>query len=191
MNRRSAAVFVAAVFLISLGLIATWWWTRDPEPEPAEEETVAPVLAEPSDSSLEALLYFPGQGGLLYAERREVPGVGDLEEQILVLVEQLLRGPEQASLYPPLPSGVRVTGVHLLAEGVAYLDLLPPEDPAALAWGSKREILSAYSVVNTIVLNLPDVRAVVLLWNGQQRSTFAGHLDTTRPLTANRKLVGG
>ena len=191
MNRRSAAIFLAAVLVLTFGLVATWRWNSRPVAETGEEEPVAPLWEEPSDVTLEAVLYFPGQGGRLYAERREVPEMGDLEEQILVLVELLLRGPEQTSLYPPLPSGVQVTGVHLLAEGVAYLDLLPPEDPAALAWGSRREILSAYSVVNTIVLNLPEVRAVVFLWNGQQRSTFAGHLDTTRPLTANRRLLGG
>ncbi len=191
MNRLSAAIFLAAVLLITSGLGIALWWSDRPVEEIGEDEPVISFLEEPSDVTLEADLYFPGRGGRLYSERREVPEVDDLEQQILLLVEQLLRGPEQGSLYPPLPSGIQVTGVHLLAEGVAYLDLVPPEDPASMAWGSKREILSAYSIVNTIVLNLPEVRAVVLLWNGQQRSTFAGHLDTTRPLTANKRLLGG
>ena len=43
-------------------------------------------------------------------------------------------------------------------------------------------MLSVYSIVNTVLLNIPEISAVVLLNNGQQRPTFAGHLDTSRPL---------
>ena len=79
--------------------------------------------------------------------------------------------------------------LHLLADGVAYIDLTPPEDAGALAWGSKREILAVYSLVDSIVFNFPEVEAVILLWNGRQQTTFAGHLDTTHPLVADSRLV--
>jgi hypothetical protein len=37
--------------------------------------------------------------------------------------------------------------------------------------------------------SVPSVRSVALLWNGSQRLTFSGHLDTSRPLAADRSLV--
>ena len=40
-----------------------------------------------------------------------------------------------------------------------------------------------------MLLNVGEARAVVLLWNGRQRKSFAGHLDTARPLVANPDLV--
>jgi hypothetical protein len=43
--------------------------------------------------------------------------------------------------------------------------------------------------VNSLALNVPQVVRVVLLWNGTQRVTFSGHLDTSRPLVADRTLL--
>lgn len=188
MSRRSAALFVFGVLLVTLILVAFWWWSREPQEalvEPSGRPSIEPIR----EASLEADLYFPGDSGRLYAERREFPVAGRIEEQISILVGELLRGPEGAGLYPPLPAGVEVAGVHLLADGIAYIDLTAPEEPGALAWGSKREILAVYSLVDSVVLNFPSVEAVILLWNGQQKPTFAGHLDTTRPLVANRALL--
>lgn len=188
MSRRSAALFVAGILLFTLALVAFWWWSRKPEEETVQP-TSRPIVERTVDASLLADLYFPGSGGRLYAERREVLAASRIEGQINVLINELLRGPEQTSLYPPLPSGVEVAGVNLLADGIAYIDLTPPAEAGALSWGSKREILAVYSLVDTIVLNFPEVEAVILLWNGQQQPTFAGHLDTTRPLVANRALL--
>ncbi|MEE9562281.1 MAG: GerMN domain-containing protein [Thermoanaerobaculia bacterium] len=188
MSRRSAALFVAGVLLFTLALVGFWWWSREPEGETAQP-TGRPFVERSVDASLVADLYFPGSGGRLYAESREVAIGGRIEEQIAILINELLRGPEGISLYPPLPSGVEVAGVHLLADGIAYIDLTLPEDPGALSWGSKREILAVYSLVDSIVLNFSEVEAVILLWNGRQQPTFAGHLDTTRPLVANRALL--
>ena len=55
--------------------------------------------------------------------------------------------------------------------------------------GSRGELLVVYSFVNSILANVPEARGVVLMWNGSQRPTFAGHVDTTRPLPAERKWL--
>ncbi|MEM8994950.1 MAG: GerMN domain-containing protein [Acidobacteriota bacterium] len=48
--------------------------------------------------------------------------------------------------------------------------------------GSKQELLTVYSVVNTVVLGSDAVERVVVLIDGKQPSTLAGHVDLTRPL---------
>ncbi|MEO1083984.1 MAG: GerMN domain-containing protein [Acidobacteriota bacterium] len=48
--------------------------------------------------------------------------------------------------------------------------------------GSKQELLTVYSVVNTVVLGSETVERVVLLIDGKQPSTLGGHVDLTRPL---------
>ena len=51
------------------------------------------------------------------------------------------------------------------------------------------ELLRVFGMVNTVLANDERARAVVLLWNGSQRQTFAGHVDTSRPLVADHRLV--
>ncbi len=86
----------------------------------------------------------------------------------------------------PPAEGVRVETVYLLADGTVVVNLAAATPPAI---GTHQEAASLYSLVNTILLNTPDAEHVTLLWNGLQRQTFAGHIDTARPLPADRSLI--
>ena len=114
-------------------------------------------------------------------------------------------------LLPALPAGVRLLAVELI-DGVAYVDLTTvgvdsgtggaagtADRPAVFlerpAMGLTEELLAVYSLVNSLTANNLGIDRVVLMWNGEQRPTFAGHVDTTRPLMAdlsrNAEPVGG
>ncbi|MCP3957115.1 MAG: GerMN domain-containing protein [bacterium] len=183
------AVLVAVVTIVSC----------EREVEPGEGSEPIEETATEGEEELEALdltpadLYFPSAGGWLRAERREVPSSEAVAEGIVAVVEALLAGPGVAEtpasgLYAPLPEGVTVRRVYL-AERTAFLDLQSPEGAPPPPSGSRQEILTVYSVVNTVLLNFEEVEQLVLLWNGRQPRTFAGHLDTMRPLSANTDLI--
>lgn len=103
-------------------------------------------------------------------------------------------------VFPALPAGVRLLALEVL-DGVAYVDLTMTEagdgrgeragaGRSALvlerpAMGLTEELLAVYSVVNSLTANSLGIDRVVLMWNGEQRPTFAGHVDTTRPLMAD------
>ena len=48
--------------------------------------------------------------------------------------------------------------------------------------GSTLELLRIYAVVHTVLRNVEEANRVVLLWNGVQRPSLAGHVDTGHPL---------
>ena len=103
-------------------------------------------------------------------------------------------------LLPALPAGVRLLAVELI-DGVAYVDLTTVDAGSGTgavravgrsalvlerpAMGLTEELLAVYSLVNSLTANNLGVDRVVLMWNGEQRPTFAGHVDTTRPLMAD------
>ena len=104
-------------------------------------------------------------------------------------------------VFPALPAGVRLLALEVL-DGVAYVDLTmadvgdgrgaragaPRRSALVLerpAMGLTEELLAVYSVVNSLTANSLGIDRVVLMWNGEQRPTFAGHVDTTRPLMAD------
>ena len=104
-------------------------------------------------------------------------------------------------VFPALPAGVRLLALEVL-DGVAYVDLTMAEvgggtggqagaaGRSALvlerpAMGLTEELLAVYSVVNSLTANSLGIDRAVLMWNGEQRPTFAGHVDTTRPLMAD------
>lgn len=131
-------------------------------------------------------LYFPGSGGWLAEETRPLP---EMESPLEAIATELIAGPTESGHFRAFPEGTSVGSVFVSADAVAYIDLVstsanPPSS------GSREEMLSVYSVVNSILANLPELDSVVLLWNGQQRPTFAGHLDTGRPLQQNDSLIG-
>jgi germination protein M len=148
----------------------------------------APPLPRAPATTLTVQLYFPAEGGLAIEERvletTQLP-----QDQVLAIARALLAGPTQAALAAPLPPGHEAATCLLTADGVAYLDLRSPEGAAPPGVGSLEEMQIVYSFVNSITLNLPEARRVVLVWNGTQLETLGGHLDLTKPLAPLRSLV--
>lgn len=186
---RKLAIGIAAA-VITLAVIITASYLFDsPAPDDAPEVPIEIDigLETPADPG-QAILYYPGSRDRLYVERRALSAELEGEAKISLVVSELLLGPESDDLVSALPAEVTVGGVSLDGNGTLFLDL-SFKGGLLRGMGSTAEMLAVYSLVNTVVANAPEVRAVVLLWNGRQYPSLAGHVDTTRPLTANSRLV--
>lgn len=149
----------------------------------------AGLEAEEGKAQVSADLYFPSSGGMLTPEARQLTAGESPAARIRGILEALLAGPESAELAAPFAAAPQVTTVYLSPDGTVYVDLKPPEESPPLAMGSTEERQAVMSVVNTVVFNIPEAERVVLLWNGSQPTTFAGHLDTSMPLAPDPSLV--
>ena len=160
--------------------------------EPAAEETARPPAAEgPAAGTgrrISVRLYFeaPDREGLL-PEEREVAFSADLPRQLRTVVEELAKG-STTGLVSTLPAGTRVLEVFVQARGVAWVDL-SSDATSNLPGGSRAEMLTVYSVVNTIVTNFPAVSRVRIIVNDQPVTSLGGHVDLSRPLPPDMTLV--
>ena len=159
--------------------------------EPAVEETASPVAEGPAAEAgrrISVRLYFeaPDREGLL-PEEREVAFSADLPRQLRIVVEELAKG-STTGLVSTLPEGTRVLEVFVQARGVAWVDL-SSEATSGLPGGSKAEMLTVYSIVNTIVTNFPAVSRVRIVVNDQPVTSLGGHVDLSRPLPPDMTLV--
>jgi len=179
----------AALLLLAL-LLAGWWWSgRARRPGTG---AAAPAASSGPQSAFPVDLYFPAggpDGGALRTEHRNLTAAEDPKDRIKKIVQALLAGPTSpnaSGLVRPLPPGVALGAVTLTPDGIAYVDLRWPDHDQPPAGGSDAEMQTVYSLVDSIALNVPQAQRVVLLWNGAQRETFSGHLDTGRPLSPDR-----
>jgi spore germination protein GerM len=160
------------------------------EGEEAEEATPAPAeVAKPeAGRRINVRLYFeaPDRDGLL-PEEREVAFSSDLARQVRTVVEELAKG-SMTGLLPTLPAGTRVLEVFVQARGVAYVDL-SSEASSGMPGGSRAELLTVYSVVNTVVTNFPAVSRVRIVVDDRPVESLGGHVDVSRPLPPDMTLV--
>jgi len=133
-------------------------------------------------------LYFeaPDREGLL-PEEREIAFAPDLARQLRIVVEELAKG-STTGLLPTLPAGTRVLEVFVHAGGVAYVNL-SGEAVSGLPGGSRAELLTVYSLVNTIVTNFPATSRVRLLVGDQAVPSLGGHVDLSRPLPPDLTFI--
>ena len=189
MTRRNALMVAAAVLISVVAILIGWNLGRDRRGSGDIDEVDVPQLQVIEGDTMVAELFFPGLGGRLFAEEREFPVQEDLLAHLTLVLEGLLAGPVTEDLSPALPPEITIGWLHLNPAGVFYIDLKFAGEEAFPAWGSRREMLAVYSVVNTLLASAPEIQSVVILRNGQQHPTFAGHLDTSRPLLANQQLI--
>ena len=189
MSRRAAALAAAALLPLLLPLVACRRATP-PEPQATGDELELETL-DIEGGGLDLHLFFPGRGGRLHVEERRVPAPVRRLELVQIAVTELFSGPSDPDLVSPFPPDVGLGEVLISEAGIVYIDLEAPhlDDPPSS--GSLSELLEVYSVVNSVLWNVPGLRGVVLLWNGTQRPTFAGHLDTSRPLSLKEDLIAG
>ena len=196
MTPRRANVLTAAGLLLLLGLVAVTAprWAhllRREVPEP-ESGSTGSVSADDEPARVErqinVKLFFqaadrPG----LAIEERPVTFSTDLAGQVRAVVDELIRGPK-SGLQPTLAPETRVLEVFVSARGVAYVDL-SKEARAVATGGSEAELITVYSVVNSLTANFPALKRVQILVEDKPASTLAGHVDLTRPLPPDMTLL--
>jgi hypothetical protein len=125
-----------------------------------------------------ATLYFPGLGeGKLMPESRSLNWAEADSDRVRQVVLALAEGSHQG-LGRVLPTSTSVRAVFLTADGTAYVDL-SNEVLSDLQPGIQSETLTIYSLVNSITINIPSVKRVQFLVQGQQVETLDGHADLT------------
>jgi hypothetical protein len=137
-----------------------------------------------------ALLFFPSLNERkLVAESRAVkwaPAAADRVRQILLA---LAEGPHQG-LGHPLAASTNVRAVFLTSEGTAYVDL-SGDLLSSISPGIESESLSVYSIVDSITSNIPSVKRVKILIQGQEVETLEGHADLTQAFVPDPTLIKG
>lgn len=192
------AVGLACLVLLAAGL---WMFaSRRPAPPAASAEaapgaapsaTPAPppsTEARAVEETWTARLYFPAANDLLMPQSAAVVSAGGARARATGVVAALFAVAPVAPRVAVFPPEVKLGKLLLLEDGTVIVDLRsePPAEPPPS--GSTVEQLRIYAVVHTILRNVDEAKRVVLLWNGVQRPTLAGHVDTGRPLRLRADL---
>jgi spore germination protein GerM len=136
----------------------------------------------------EVFLYFSDQDGeYLIGEKRKIIKKGDLQEEGKEVIDELIKGP-RGKLIPTLPSRTKCLSLKLNEKGVATVNFnkaLSKDHPG----GSSAEILTAYSIVNSLTQNFPQIKQVQIFIEGKPIETIAGHLSFRQPLGSKPDLI--
>jgi hypothetical protein len=66
---------------------------------------------------------------------------------------------------------------------------LSKEAAQGAAGGSESELITVYSVVNSLTVNFPAIKRVQILIEDKPAPTLWGHVDLTRPLPPDMTLL--
>ncbi len=87
-----------------------------------------------------------------------------------------------------VPPGTTLRALYVTDRGDAYVDL-SGEVVTAHTGGTLNELLTVYTIVNAVTINVPAIRSVQILVGGKEVPTLAGHVDLRQPLAKNAALV--
>ncbi len=188
---RFVLVLGGAVFLAGLLLSPYLWqklqeipyiWRKGYE---IKEWIVKPFVLE---ETKDVKLYFsvPQENYLLPQERRITSSSG-ITAQARAILAELISGPGSSSFAPTIPPKTEVRAIYVRDKCI-YIDFSSTLREAHPG-GSSGELLTIYSIVNSLLENLPSQSEVQILIQGRPAETLAGHIDIRKPLRMNLSLV--
>jgi hypothetical protein len=194
MNRKWAGWWVGAAvaLLLAVGL----WQLRRPGKSGSQPAGSAPsgpdgqtFSAPPAhEETWTARLYYPAANDQLLAQEVPVTSGASARSRATHVVVALLSVAPAAPRVPVFPIEVRLGKLLLLEDGTVIVDLRTDPVVEPPPSGSTIEQLRIYAVVNSVLRNVEEAERVVLLWNGVQRPSLSGHVDTGRPLRLRADL---
>ena len=173
-----AVLFGGAIFAVLLYLPGGSTPPRRPLESPVQDP----------DARTAVHLYFSDRANeYLLAEKRGLERTGDPVSDAVAVIEALIAGPE-GDLVPTLPPQTRLRTLFLVEGGRAVVDFteaIRAHHPG----GSRTELLTVYSVINSLVLNISEIETVQILVDGKEADTLAGHIDLRYPFKADMLMV--
>lgn len=135
----------------------------------------------------EVILYFSdSEGRYLIGEKRKIQKKNDLREEGKEVIDELIKGPKEG-LFRTLPPRTKLLNLQIQGERakVNFNSALTKYHPG----GSSAELITVYSIVNTLTLNFPRIKRVQILIDGKPIETIAGHLSLREPIPPKSDLV--
>lgn len=136
----------------------------------------------------EVLLYFSdSEGEYLIAEKRPILKKNEVKEEAKETILELIKGPK-GKLIPTLPPRTKLLTLQINDAGVAKVNFNPAfskDHPG----GSSAEMMTVYSIVNSLALNFPQIKRVQILIDGKSIETITGHLSLRQPISPKPDLI--
>jgi spore germination protein GerM len=136
----------------------------------------------------EVLLYFSdAEGEYLVGEKREILKKNEVTEEAKETIIELIKGPK-GKLIPTLPPRTKLLTLQINDAGLAKVNFNPTlskDHPG----GSSAEMMTVYSIVNSLSLNFPQIKRVQILIDGKPIETIAGHLSLRQPIPPKPDLI--
>jgi len=136
----------------------------------------------------EVLLYFSdSEGEFLIGEKRGILKKNEVKEEAKETIFELIKGPK-GKLTPTLPPRTKLLTLQINDVGVAKVNfnsVLSRDHPG----GSTAEMMTVYSIVNSLALNFPQIKRVQFLIDGRPIETIAGHISLKQPVSPKPDLI--
>jgi hypothetical protein len=176
------AVCIAGAGLLVYRYEALWLPDAEEGPKPRPDK----LLPKPGRGTVH--LYFSdSEDSFLKAEERVLALPNAAVQRARKIVEALIEGP-RSPLIPTIPDGTKVLSVYTTEDGIVCIDFsrgIIENHPG----GTRSELLTIFSVVNTLAANIPDMKAVKILIEGRGAKTLAGHIDIRFPLRPDMDMI--
>lgn len=171
---------MAAAFLF-------WYLSRGP----GDDILLIPLTQDPSARELAGtrgvVLFFADENGEASVSRElQMPSLATREDEVMAVLEALCDDRPGRSADTALPPGARPQGVFIDRDSGRIAVDWTRELVSAHPGGSTSEQATLAVILRTLGWNFPELESCVLLVDGAQVETLAGHLDTSRPFDLRR-----
>jgi len=151
------------------------------------KQNVQTTDTQNSDKFVVHLYFSDKSNSFLTAEERNLFHPDKPVEFAKIIIEALIDGPRKGHMRT-IPAGTTIRALYVTRDGTAYVDIsntIKDSHPG----GIKTELFTIYSIVNSLILNIPEIDAVKILIGGRESMTLAGHIDLSFPFKANMLLI--
>ena len=197
MSRRTAITMLVVIAVLAVGLFylrslarRIFVENRPKGEQEAHAQLSAAALQSPAGSSQTVVLYFPSYTkGTLVGEVRQIAWASNDTDRIRQVILGLIEGSRKGASRVIAPSS-NIRAVFLAPDGTACIDL-SSEALTDFESGIESESLAIYSIVNSVAANVPTVKKVKILIQGQEVDTLDGHTDLTGFFVPDAARISG
>ncbi len=179
---------VALVLLLAVAAaFLAWYLSRGP----GEDAMLVPLTQDPGARELAGtrgvVLFFADENGEASVSRElQMPSLATREDEVMAVLEALCDDDPGRRADTALPPGARPRGVFIDRDRGRVAVDWTRELVSAHPGGSTSEQATLAVILRTLGWNFPELESCVLLVDGAQVETLAGHLDTSRPFDLRR-----
>ena len=181
-------VLLSVLGVVIIGVLAGYglsWFVQDHQ---QDDQAVIPVVEDHLPPRLVQLYFTAPEGTSLVMESQEISGCNDEKMCIDGLLNALISGSQQGAV-AVLPKETQVLGVAIENDlvKVDFSRHLRDFHPG----GNLSELLTIYSLIDTLNENFPYLRQLQILIAGEVRQTLKGHARIDQPVTVDFALTQG